>query len=99
MTPTSTVMPNTGRASEAVALARVLDALTWRHVLAAPAPDDPDYELPGQMVVIYPDFLSKLGLVFATGDLGMDPLEELWPIYQGILEQIDTRQDECPSLG
>jgi hypothetical protein len=73
---------------EAVALAEVLDVLTWRHVLEAAPPDDPYYKRPGQRVVIHPYFLSALRLVLATGNFGMDPQE-------GILEQTETWKDQC----
>jgi hypothetical protein len=45
---------------------RVLDVLTWRHALES----NLAFKGPGQRVVICPDFLTKLGLVLATGRRG-----------------------------
>jgi hypothetical protein len=80
-TATSTILPNTGESREGVALAGISDVLRRRHVLES----NPNYKRPALKVVIYPDFLSRLGLVLTTANLGMDPQEELWPVYQSIL--------------
>jgi hypothetical protein len=70
----------------ALALSWVAEALTWIHALEGS--DDQGYKLIGLRVVIYPDILTKLGL-------GMDSHEELWPLYQIILDQCSTWAYSC----
>jgi hypothetical protein len=40
-----------------------------------------------QRVIVYPAFLNKLGLVLATGNIGMDPEDSRQQAYESILEQ------------
>jgi hypothetical protein len=94
MTATNTVLPDAGESREVVALACVLEALTWRHLLESTL----EVKRPGQRVVIHPDFLHKLGLGLSTTDLVVDPHEELWGLYQGILDQPDTWQGHCRQI-
>jgi hypothetical protein len=47
----------------------LLDALTLRYALES----NPNFKTPGLRVIIHTDFLSKLGSVLGTADLGMGP--------------------------
>jgi hypothetical protein len=92
MSVTSTLLSVTGTSREALALAGVQDALSWRLVLEM-GPEG--FTRPDQRSMIYADFLTKLGLVLSTTNLGKDSNEELWLIYQDILNLQDTWQDSC----
>jgi hypothetical protein len=95
MTSKSIAPPNTGISREAVALSGISDALIWRHVLKPSKEYRSDLTGPGKRIIIYLEFLTKLGLVLTTGNLGMDSQEDFWPAYQAILSLVDTRQDDC----
>jgi hypothetical protein len=79
-----------GNSQGKVALSGIVDAFTWRHALETSF--DPDYKRPGQSVIVYPKFLDKLGLVVATGNIGMDRCDSRWPVYEAILKQSMSRQ-------
>jgi hypothetical protein len=89
------VLPDTGTSREAVTLAEISDAPTWRHLLEPNQEYRPDLKSPGERFVIYLAFLTQFGLVLSTGNPGIDPQEELWPVNQAILSHMDTRQDDC----
>jgi hypothetical protein len=86
MTVTNSVIPDTGDSQEAAAIAGVVEALSWRHRLGS----NPEVKRPGQRVVIYQDFLTKLGLVLATCNLAIDTQEKLWRACQAILNLLHT---------
>jgi hypothetical protein len=82
MTATSTSVEGVGNAREEVCPSGIADALSWRHVLETnDYEQNPDYKRPGLRIVVYPEFLTKLGLVLASGNLGMDPCDERLPAY------------------
>jgi hypothetical protein len=85
MTETCTPPPEYGQSKEVIALAGVLDALQWRHVL-----ETNTSEKAGLSLVIDPRLLSKLVLVVPTTDAGMDGQSELWPLCEVILNEQDT---------
>jgi hypothetical protein len=91
MMATSTVLPDTGESRKAVELTGISDVPIWRHVLDP----NPEYKRAGPRIVIYPDFLLRLGPVSTAGVLGMDTQEEPWPVYRAILNLMDTWQDDC----
>jgi hypothetical protein len=74
-----------GNTREEVALSGIADALAWRHALEMP--DGPDFVPLGRRIVVYPEFLDKLGPIFETGDLSLDPVESRRPAYEAILTQ------------
>jgi hypothetical protein len=83
MAAPNSVPPDREKSREVAAVAGVMDALIWRRVLEA----NPEVKRAGKRVVIHREFLTKLGRVLATGSLGLEPRDELWPLYGGILVQ------------
>jgi hypothetical protein len=95
MSATSTTLADTGTSRETVALSGISDVLTWRHILES----NPEIKRPGQRTVICPDFPTKLELVLAAANPGMDSQQELWLEYQAILNLMDTWHDTDHLVG
>jgi hypothetical protein len=77
MTPAGTSLPGMGGSREEVSLSGISDALAWRHGLETnDYKQNPDYKRPVLRLVIYPEVLSKLGLILTTGNLGLDSQEK-----------------------
>jgi hypothetical protein len=72
-----------GNSREEVALSRIADALAWCHALEMS--DDPDFLRPGRRVVIYQEFLDKLGSILEDGDVSKDKVASRIPAYEAIL--------------
>jgi hypothetical protein len=68
MTATSTTLENIVSLREAVALSGISNVLPWRYELES----SPDVKGPGKRVLTYPEFLTKLGEVFDTGNYYKD---------------------------
>jgi hypothetical protein len=98
-TATSTSLPGMRVSKEEVGLSGISNALTWLPVCEEnDYVQNLEYKRPGQRVIIYPDFLSKLGLALATRNLGIDPCEEHWPVYEAILIQSESWNDGCHQI-
>jgi hypothetical protein len=96
MTATPTSLAGLGTPREEVALSYIGDALLWWHTREIVNYDrHPDYKPPRQRVVVYPEFLDKLGVVLATRNLGIDQNDSKWPAYEAILSQSMTCGDNC----
>jgi hypothetical protein len=95
MTATSTSMQGMVVTKEEVCLSGVADALGWRQVL-----ERNDYVLRPECTrfLVYPDFLSKLGLVVTTRNLGMDPDDKNWRAYESIILECESFAI-CPIMG
>jgi hypothetical protein len=51
---------------------------------------DPTYLRPGQRVVVFPKILDKHATVLNTGNVGHDPVDSRWQIYEMVLNKIRT---------
>jgi hypothetical protein len=71
-----------GKSREEVALSGIVDVLKWRHALETS--QDPNYQRPGQRVIVYAKFLDNLGFILATGEIGAALVESRWPAHEEI---------------
>jgi hypothetical protein len=92
MSATNGVLEGMDSGKESVAISAIAEALSWRYALENVS--DPDYQLVGKRVIVYPAFLKKFDTVAVTGNVGLDLKGGGDVAYLKIMEECQAWRDD-----